>query len=260
MSKKKKSKQSNQKKQKELEKRRRKNRQREQEKNQLVLPVRRLTREELENWKERLQPAIDEANDRIRSLFRDGLTTTYLESISGGSDFFRFEIDDIMDANELRAYMTQVRVFMNDLGPTNDRAYLQTALLDSQLYKGQFGGQYEGRHFNTERIIDENGNLKREAIDPEIARRAFANYRRLEETWAAVIGRQDREGVYGSENLIIALYSVEARGIDSLDFGQDLLEAFSNETLRQWEEVDIQMSKAEAIITNWDEFYKRRNF
>lgn len=254
-----KGKEKSKKKHKELQKRQKRNRISQKKQAKIELIPRRLTSEELEEWKEKLQPAVDEANQRIRNLFTNGLTTTYLEKLAEGRETFRFEIDDIESANELRTVMTQVRVFLNDLGDTNDKAILQTAMLNAELYRGQFGNQYGKRHFNIESVIDEAGRLKREGINPEIAKRAFAAYRRLEESWAAVIGRQGQEGVYGSENLIIALYDIEARGMDSLDFGRDLLEAFENETLKEWENIMPSISKAEEIIMSWDNFW-RRNF
>lgn len=234
----------------------------EQQQRKEVLPVSRLTDEEFAEWKEKLKPVVEAANQRINELHSQGLTTVILEGYQQGDESKMFNIDDIDDPNELRAVMTQVRNFLNDAGESNDKAFLESAMLSAELYRGQFGGQYkeEGKRFNLHDVVDDNGNLIRSAIDPEVASRAFAAYRRLEESYAAVIGRQGGDGVYGSENLIIAIYDMEARGMDGQMYGRDLLETWMDEYLKELEGINFSLSDAEAIIGSWNDFIERRYF
>lgn len=227
-----------------------------------VLPVSRLTEEEFENWKKRLKPIIEKANYRIQELHSQGITTVELNRFQKDDEFKLFDIDSITDPNELRAVMTQVRTFLNDAGESNNKAFLESAMLSAEMYRGQFGGQYkeEGKRFNLYDVIDDEGNLIRSAIDPDTASRAFAAYRRLEETYASVIGRQGGDGVYGSENLIIAIYDMEARGMDGQLYGRDLLETWMDEYLQELEGINFSLSDAQAIIGSWEDFINRRYF
>jgi len=227
-----------------------------------VLPVSRLTDEEFADWKKRLQPVIDKANYRIQELHSQGITTVELNRFQGEDEGKLFNIDSITDPNELRAVMTQVRTFLNDAGESNDKAFLESAMLSAELYRGQFGGQYKegGKRFNLHDVVDDNGNLIRSSIDPDVASRAFAAYRRLEESYASVIGRQGGDGVYGSENLIIAIYDMEARGMDGQLYGRDLLETWMDEYLKELEGINFSLSDADAIIGSWNDFIDRRYF
>lgn len=227
-----------------------------------TLPVSRLTDKEFEEWKDKLQPVVESANYRIQELHSQGLTTVELERYQNGDAEKMFNIDDITDPNELRAVMTQVRTFLNDAGDSSNKAFLESAMLSAELYRGQFGGQYkeEGKRFNLHDIVDDSGNLIRSSIDPDIASRAFRAYRNLESTYASVIGRQGGDGVYGSENLIIAIYDMEARGMDGQVYGRDLLETWMDEYLKELEGINFSLSDAEAIIGSWNDFIDRRYF
>lgn len=227
-----------------------------------TIPVSRLTESELEDWKERFQPIVDAANYRIQELHDKGLTTVELERFQRGDETKEFNIKDITNVDELRAVLTQVRTFLNDAGESDDKAFLETAMLSAELYRGQFGNEYQENkaRFNLHDVIDEEGTIKRLAINPDVASRAFQAYRRLEEEYGAVIGRQGAEGVYGSENLIIAIYDMESRGMDGQTYGKDLLESWMNEWLKEQEGVTFSLTEAEAMFGSWDDFINRRYF
>jgi len=224
-------------------------------------PVSRLTDKEIRDYKAEMEKIIIYANSKIDELQSQGLTTTKLYAFQQGDDTKYFDISDINDPGELRAYMTQVRDVLSSIDDDGRRALLETAAIEGEYYRGQFGGQYRDTgNINMANIVDEEGNIIRRAIDPEIAKQAFAAYRRLEETYAALIGRQGQEGVYGSENLIIAIYDYYARGMDGQEHGRDLLEAWSDDYLRELEGINYSLDEAEGIIGYWDDYLSRRTF
>jgi hypothetical protein len=225
-----------------------------------VMPVSRLTDEEFNEWKAAMQSIVDAANYRISELHSQGLTTMELERFQRGDENKLFDISDAETPNELRARMTEVRAFLNGAGESNEKALIESALISAEVYRGQFGNQFSGKRYNVDDVVDDRGNIIRYAIDEDVAKRAFAAYRRLEETYASVIGRQGGEGVFGSENLIIAIYDMEARGMDGQAYGKDLLEAWMDESLKEMEGVNLSLSDAEAIIGVWDDFINRRAF
>lgn len=224
-------------------------------------PVSRLTESEISDYKAEMEKVVQYANSKIDELQFQGLTTTKLYSFQDGDDTKRFDISDISDPGELRAYMTQVRDVLSSIDDSGRRALLETASIESEFYRGQFGNQYadQGR-FNMANVVDDEGNIIRKAIDPQTASKAFEAYRKLEEEYASLIGRQGQEGVYGSENLIIAVYDYYARGMDGQEYGMDLLNAWADDYLRELEGINYSLDEAEGIIGYWDDYLSRRAF
>ena len=199
---------------------RKKAKQREKNRQKIEQIPEKISPSQLAEWKERLDPVVYEANTRIAMIQSAGYTSLALDKVihEGGRDYF--DIDDITSREELIAENTRMRVFLNDTGSTLNGAKLETAQIYAEPYKGKFGGQYKpiyGVTFDTT------------VIDPEIAKEAFKNYRKIESETAALIGEQGKPGVYGSENLIIAIYDAEVRGKDSYAYGKDLLNTFDKQ-------------------------------
>lgn len=183
--------------------------------------------EELHQWKNQLEPLVSEANKRIELIQSSGYTSYALDRVmrEGGRDYF--DLEDVSTREELIREMTRMRVFINDKGSTLEGAKLETAQINAADYKGKFGNEYNNEENQFARF-----DIK--SINPDAAARAFANYRRIEEHRATeIIG----DGSYGSENLIIALYDAEIRGLDSLNYGEDLLDTFVQTSSRMWSKV-----------------------
>lgn len=184
----------------------------------------RFTQEDLEYGISQLEPLFTEANYRIEYIKSQGYTSYAIDRVEkeGGKDYF--DLEDVTDRESLIEQLYRVRVFLNDKGSTIEGAKLQTAQINAEIYKGKFGNQY-----NTE----EYGHARYDTtiIDKDIASRAFESYRKIESHRAnEIVG----EGQYGSENLIIALYDAEVRGMDSLVYGEALLDSFQREHEEMW--------------------------
>lgn len=184
----------------------------------------RISKLELEDYKRKLEPLVSEANKRIEMIESSGYTSYALDRVirEGGQNFFNLE--DVSTREELLREITRLRVFINDKGSTIEGAKLETAQIYSSDYKGKFGNEY-----NNEEHGFETFDIK--VIDKKVAARAFESYRKIEEHRA---GEIVNEGSYGSENLIIALYDAEIRGLDSLVYGEELLDTFIKTTTHTW--------------------------
>lgn len=197
-------------------------------KNEKHTPVpAKMSRMELDRWKEQLNPLVSEANKRIETIQSAGYVSYALDRVirEGGQDYF--DLENVSNREELLREMTRMRVFINDKGSTIDGARLETAQINASEYKGKFGNEYNNEENNFARY-----DVK--AIDKDVASRAFANYRRIEEHRATeIIG----DGAYGSENLIIALYDAEIKGMDSLAYGEELLDTFVKTSNSMWDRV-----------------------
>lgn len=194
----------------------------EKNKQKVEIIPRSISASQLADWKLQLEPLVYEANMRIEMIQSSGYTSFAVDRViqEGGRDYF--DLEDITTREDLIAENTRMRVFLNDQGSTMKGAKLETAQIYSEKYKGKFGSQYknEANDYAFDTSI----------IDPEVAKKAFESYRRIEEDRASIIGKQGMPGVFGSENLIIAIYDAEIRGKDSQLYGKELLDAFEAES------------------------------
>lgn len=219
-----------------------------------------LTIEDIQQYKQEMQKVIDHTNFRIDTLLDQHLMTTQLHAFLQGDYEKRFDISSIDDVSQLRAYMTEVRTVLSSIDEGNKQAELDTAILSSQKFKGQFGGAFKGQRYNVNDVFDNEGNIIRKAIDPQVASRAFEAYRNLESEFAGYIGRQGQELMYGSENLITMLYDYYDRGMDGQSVMHDVLQGWIDEQLLELGGINFSISQATAMIINWDDYLRRRDY
>lgn len=196
-----------------------------------------LTKRQLEEYKDSLENLVSSANKRLELIKASGYVSYAADRVEkeGGREFF--DTESIQNRSDLLTTMTRLRVFMNDKGSTVEGAKLETAQINASQYKGKFGNQYNN---------DANKGARYDisTIDPEVAKRAFETYRKIEEHRATeIVGNK----AYGSENLIIALYDAEIRGKDSLIFGEELLDAFVTTESKEWKRAQEKANSVTAI-------------
>ena len=218
-----------------------------------------LTPEEIANYKEEMSKVVEHTNFRIDALLAEHQMTTQLHAFLQGDYNKRFDISDINDVSRLREYMTEVRTVLSSIEEGNKKAEIDTAILSSQQFKGQFGNKW-GRRFNVNDVIDESGNIIKKGIRPEVASKAFEAYRKLEEEFAGYIGRQGQELMYGSENLITMLYDFYDRGMDGQSAMHEALQTWIDDQLLELGGINFSISQATAMIINWDDYLRRRDF
>lgn len=184
-----------------------------------------ITMQELNSWKLQLTPMVEEANKRIEMIQSAGYTSYALDRVirEGGQEYF--DLENVTTRDDLLKEITRMRVFINDKGSTVEGAKIETAQMYASQYKGKFGNEYNNEENQFARF-----DIK--AIDKDVASRAFESYRKIEEHRATEIVN---DGAYGSENLIIALYDAEIRGLDSLVYGEELLDSFVQTNTIQWQ-------------------------
>ncbi len=263
-------------------------------KKQPTLPQKtQLTTEELADYKRQMTKIVKYANMKIDQQLEPKYTdegdvyyemTTELHTFLDNNLNKRFDISQLTDPADIREYMTQVRVVLSSIDDGGRKAALDTAVMEAEVYRNQFGNQHRStfidedgkvrvRHFNINPVFDESGNLIRHAIDPSIASKAFAAYRRLEEQFAGYIGRQGQELMFGSENLIILLYDYYEKNPESdrkfdedhntdegLLFASPLLDEWIQEKVMELEGISNTFKNASSLITSWNNLLDRRYF
>lgn len=199
-----------------------------------------MSRQEFESAKLEYEPMVNEANQRIEMIQSAGYTSYALDRVitEGGRDYF--DLESITNREELLRDITRMRVFINDLGSTLDGAKLETAQIKAADYVGKFGNEYNNKE-NSYARFDTT------VIDPEIAKRAFESYRKIEETRASEIGVKGQSGVYGSDNLIHALYDAEVRGLETVSYGNDLLDTYVRTKSEGWQNANEEANMVTAI-------------
>lgn len=195
-------------------------------------------REKIEQKRRELQPIIDEANRRIGNIVNLGLQSLALSRIEDETGRPYLTLDDAETIPQLIGEATRARVFLNDKTSTIEGAKIYTAQLNAEEFRGKFGNQYHTWEHKYK-------NFDTKAIDEEIAKKVFENYRKLEELRASdIVG----EGAYGSENLIIAMYDAEIHGEDSFMAGLDQLESHYKQLTAEWQERFQRSNSVAAIL------------
>lgn len=196
-----------------------------------------ITQQDLDYGISQIEVLFSEANKRIELLKSQGLTSYAINRLEEESGRDYFDTDVITGKKSLMEELYRVRVFLADKGSTEEGARLETAQINAEIYKGKFGNQYNTEEFGNKRYDTR-------VIDDELAKRAFASYRKVEEKWGTKV---TGEGAYGSENLIIAMYDAEVRGLDSLMYGDELLEAFDRMQGEMWSRATSEADNISAI-------------
>lgn len=196
-----------------------------------------LTASQLADYIKKFTPLMEVANERIREILEHDYMSLAVKRVQEQQKRDYFDMFDVNTREDLISRVTAIRVFLADEGSTLEGARKETL---QTLYGGKFGNEYNNKQ-------NKFARYDISAIDKEKAEKAFENYRKLEEQWAALIGRQGGAGVYGSENLIIAMYDAEVRGIDSFDVGKDLLEEFEKEQKTSWKPIEDEAETTIAI-------------
>ena len=204
-----------------------------------IIP-RKLSASQLADYIEKFEPLVELANKRIQTILEAGYNSLAIDRVEQQTGREYFDLYDIKNREDLISRITAVRVFLADKGSTLEGAKLEMTQIATEKYKGKFGNQYNKEEYNFARY-DIN------VIDKEIAERAFENYRKIESWRASQIGRQGQDGVYGSENLIIAMYDAEIRGLDSYAVGNDLLDAYVKESNTAWKPIENEAESTVAI-------------
>lgn len=177
---------------------------------------------ELEAYKSQYEDLISDANRRWEAIESQGYQSMAISRARDevGRDYF--SLDFANDEQDVIAEVTRARVFLADKTSTLEGAELYTAEINSERFRGKFGGEYRKPEYG-------NKGFDPSVIDEEYAKEVFKSYRKLEEEKQGLIQE------YGSENLIIAMYDAKVRGADPFMAGHHLIETWYKTKTDEWE-------------------------
>lgn len=175
-----------------------------------------------EDYKSQYEELIAEANRRWEAIESQGYQSMAISRARDevGRDYF--SLDFANDEQDVIEEVTRARVFMADKTSTLEGAELYTAEINSERFRGKFGGEYRKPEYG-------NKGFDPSVIDEEYAKEVFRSYRKLEEEKQGLIQE------YGSENLIIAMYDAKVRGADPFLAGHHLIETWYKTKTDEWE-------------------------
>lgn len=194
----------------------------------------------MKKMKKEADPLMKEANRVFLMLEKAGLNSLTHQRVR--DDFEKlgkteFSTSDSKSYSEIVAEITRATNYLN-ASDTNIPA-ANRYIRNRDLYR-KYSSQLESL---TDHTYVESGLIPTE----EDAKQIFANYRRIEASKQALIGRQGEKGVYGSENLILYMIDVHNRGEDELLYGHKALDEFALENLPEFKEMLDERNKVTGI-------------
>ena len=202
--------------------------------------IRARERRVMTRMKKESEPLISEANRVMSLLQENGIRTLEMQRIYDDwakIGHVEFTLDDSKSYTDIVREINRASSFLNDPESnllTGERSRRNKILHD------RYSSQLDSLSSNT---YVQSGLIPTEK-DASII---FANYRRIEEFYAARIGKQGQNGVYGSENLILYMIDVHNKGLDEYELGLEALENFNIEQLPEWQELLKERNKVTGI-------------
>lgn len=194
----------------------------------------------MNKMKKEATPLISEANRVFTLLEKEGISTLSQQRVY--DDFAKlgrteFTLNEAKSYNDIVSEITRAKSFLN--APDTNILTGRRAQRNKGLHK-KYASQLESLTNNT---YIQSGLIPTE----EDAKTIFANYRRIEEYNAAIIGKQGQKGVYGSENLILYMIDVHNRGLDEFEYGIKALDEFDLERTPEFKELLEERNKVTGI-------------
>lgn len=195
---------------------------------------RRISKRSLDPLRQQLDVLVREANKRVKSLIKSGLTSPALEvaqksfkrltsrdEISERGNLFK---SDLKRRRDINREFARVNEFLGDITSTVKGAKRNITVAKDAL-KGAFGAHWSKIY---------GVNYDKERIDDDMAKQAFSIYRKLSEEfggWERVAGiYKGLEGLigYGSEILINSIYDLVSQNFTEktiMDIGRDMIDS-----------------------------------
>ena len=202
--------------------------------------IRARERRAIQKMKKTAEPLIQQANETLQILEENNIQTLAAQRVY--DEFAKdsraaFSLRGAKTYNDIVEEITLAKSFLNSP---------ETA---------QLTGSRESRN---RRLKRKYGDLEQSLKDKtyiesglipteEDAKKIFATYRRIEEYWASLIGKEGQRGVYGSDKLILYLIDVYNQGLDAELYGMKAMENFSLERTPEYRELFEERNKVASI-------------
>lgn len=204
--------------------------------------IRARERRVIAKMKESASSLIEQANKTLSTLESKGIYTlaaqrVYDEIPVRGENEEIFSLKQANTYDEIVKEITIAKTFLNSPETTQLTGSREAR---NRRLKKKYG---ELEQSLKDKTYIEKGLIPTE----EDAKAIFATYRRIEEYWASLIGKEGQRGVYGSDKLILYLIDVYNQGLDAELYGMQAMENFSLERTPEYRELFEERNKVTGI-------------
>lgn len=186
------------------------------------------------------EPLIQQANETLESLESKGIYTLAGQRVR----------DEFLKSNRVGFSLEKAKTYQDVV----EEITLASTFLNSPETTQLTGS----REQTTRRLKRKYGDLEQSLKDKtyiekgliateEDAKQIFKSYRKIEEYWASLIGKEGQRGVYGSDKLILYMIDVHNQGLDEELYGMQALQNFSLERTPEYRELFEERNKVTGI-------------
>ena len=197
-------------------------------------------RRAMAKMKKTAEPLIKQANETLETLESKGIRTLASQRVYdefSKRERLQFSLDDAKSYNDIVQEVTLAKSFLNSPETTQ---LTGTRVQRNRRLKRKYGDLEQSLKDKT---YIENGLIPTE----EDAKQIFKAYRKIEEYWASLIGKEGQKGVYGSDKLILYLIDVHNQGLDAELYGMQAMENFSLERTPEYRELFEERNRVTSI-------------
>lgn len=187
-------------------------------------------RRAIAKMKKEASPLIEQANATLQNLEEKGINTLSMQRLYDEfslQDRVGFSLEKAKSYNDIVQEITLAKAFLN----APDTAALTGSREErNRILKRKYGSLQESLKDSS---YVQSGLIPTE----EDAKKIFANYRKIEEYYSSLIGKEGQRGVYGSDKLILYMIDIHLQGLDEYEYGMKALEQFSLERTPEYKEM-----------------------
>lgn len=202
--------------------------------------IRARERRAMAKMKKTAEPLIRQANETLENLESKGIRTLASQRVYdefSKKERMNFSLKDAKTYSDIVEEVTLAKAFLNSPETTQLTGSREAR---NRRLKRKYGDLEQSLKDKT---YIENGLIPTE----EDAKQIFKAYRKIEEYWASLIGKEGQKGVYGSDKLILYLIDVHNQGLDAELYGMQAMENFSLERTPEYRELFEERNRVTSI-------------
>lgn len=197
-------------------------------------------RRAMAKMKKTAEPLIKQANETLETLEEKGIRTLASQRVYdefSKRERLQFSLDDAKSYNDIVQEVTLAKSFLNSPETTQ--------LTGSREQRNR---RLKRKYGDLEQSLKDKTYIEKGLIPTEEdAKQIFKAYRKIEEYWASLIGKEGQKGVYGSDKLILYLIDVHNQGLDAELYGMQAMENFSLERTPEYRELFEERNRVTSI-------------
>lgn len=186
------------------------------------------------------EPLIKQANETLKLLEAKGINTLAAQRVYdefAQKSKLEFSLEGAKTYQDIVEEITLASSFLNSPETTQ--------LTGSREQRNR---RLKRKYGDLEQSLKDKTYIEKGLIaSEEDAKKIFATYRRIEEYWASLIGKEGQRGVYGSDKLILYIIDVYNQGLDAEMYGMQAMENFSLERTPEYRELFEERNKVTGI-------------